>query len=175
MAFCSKRVLSDLNKNDLDIFKKPDHKFIYGALYTQYKEDSDIKDSRIWFFVVVISYDFSRGVITALTQDYKIVQAIGLIVTELVLLILLNQFRPFKTSLMNILNICASVLRLFVSILLTTLIFVNIQPLETVICILQFMLVFMLIFVILLQLITTIRDSCCKKKGSENEENEKNN
>ncbi|CAG8452574.1 16364_t:CDS:2 [Racocetra fulgida] len=161
--------------NKWKILQTSDHKFIYGALYTQYKENNDIKDSRIWFFIITFSYDFSRGVITGLTQDYNIIQVAGLIVTELVLLILLSRFKPFKTRLMNVLNICSSVLRLLISLLLITFIFVSIQPLETFIYILQFMLVFMLLFVILLQLITTIRNSCCKKKESENDDNEKNN
>ncbi|CAG8724135.1 16342_t:CDS:2, partial [Dentiscutata heterogama] len=45
ITFCGVKVISDLKKNDLEIFKKPDHTFIYGALYTQYKENNIIKDS----------------------------------------------------------------------------------------------------------------------------------
>ncbi|KAF0501277.1 trp-like ion channel pkd2 [Gigaspora margarita] len=174
MTICGVKILSDLYKNDSDLFKKSNHSYIYGALYTQYKEDSVIKNSRIWFFIVMVSYDFSRAVITGLAPNYKIIQSAGLTATELILLILFCYFKPFKTGLMNGLHICTSVLRLLVSLLLIIFIFVHIEPLEVLICVLHFILIFLIFFVIMLQLFTTIRNSFCKKKEIENEKNENN-
>ncbi|CAG8595343.1 3786_t:CDS:2 [Diversispora eburnea] len=50
--------------HDRDAFNTPVHTFIYGALYTQYRDHSEKKQTCLWFFAFTFAYDVIRAIAT---------------------------------------------------------------------------------------------------------------
>ncbi|CAG8574372.1 7718_t:CDS:2 [Diversispora eburnea] len=65
--------LLDLS-HDRDAFNAPVHTFIYGALYTQYRDHSEEKQACLWFFVFTVTYDVIRAVATGGARQSGVVQ-----------------------------------------------------------------------------------------------------
>src|SRR5581483_2837147 len=118
MIFCSFKILNALFKTPGD-FELPAYTILYGTLYTQYRGDPTVDEENcIWFFLFQIIFDFLRALIVGLGQRSAIVQIVGLLITELICLILLIRFKPFKTPLMNKLKIFISVVQFVILCLL---------------------------------------------------------
>ncbi|CAG8570133.1 6449_t:CDS:2, partial [Diversispora eburnea] len=61
-------------ENDRDAFNAPVHTFIYGALYTQYRDHSEEKQTCLWFFVFTFAYDIIRAIATGGARQSGVLQ-----------------------------------------------------------------------------------------------------
>lgn len=77
----------------------------YGLFYDQFKSDF------WWTFVPLIIYAFAKGAILALGDGKGLVQTVGLLCCELLLLIMLIVSRPYNTKAGNVLNIVIASVR----------------------------------------------------------------
>ncbi|CAG8597281.1 1917_t:CDS:2 [Diversispora eburnea] len=59
---------------DRDAFKTPVHTFVYGALYTQYRDHSEEKQTCLWFFAFTFAYDVIRAIATGGARQSGAVQ-----------------------------------------------------------------------------------------------------
>jgi hypothetical protein len=178
MIFCGYKILQTLVKFPENL-ETPPYTFLYGSLYTQYRDNSDDKETCIWFFAVTVTYDFLRALIVGLGQRSAIAQIIGLLVTELILFILLVYYKPFKTKLMNYLKISISVVQFVIVCLLipflgsTSLLYRLI--IDIVMKSLQFILTILIVSFTIVTLIVVIRNLINEGKKKDDEENiEKN-
>ena len=89
----------------------------YGLFYDQFKSNF------WWLFVPLIFYAFGKAAFIALGDGHGLIQAVGQLGCELMLLILLLWSRPFNTKAGNVLNIIISVVRVLSVVCL--LVFVN--------------------------------------------------
>ncbi|RHZ83319.1 hypothetical protein Glove_97g15 [Diversispora epigaea] len=85
--------LLDLS-HDRDAFNAPVHTFIYGALYTQYRDHSEMKQTCLWFFVFTFAYDVIRAIATGGARQSGAVQ------TSLIVILLI----PFLVNSINFLK-----------------------------------------------------------------------
>ncbi|RHZ83317.1 hypothetical protein Glove_97g13 [Diversispora epigaea] len=93
ISFCSYKILQDLS-HDRDAFNTPVHTFIYGALYTQYRDHSEMKQTCLWFFVFTFAYDVIRAIATGGARQSGAVQ------TSLIVILLI----PFLVNSINFLK-----------------------------------------------------------------------
>ncbi|RHZ85105.1 hypothetical protein Glove_71g22 [Diversispora epigaea] len=75
--------------HDRDAFNAPVHTFIYGALYTQYRDHSEMKQTCLWFFVFTFAYDVIRTIATGGARQSGAVQTVSLLITKITYFILL--------------------------------------------------------------------------------------
>ncbi|CAG8612726.1 7825_t:CDS:2 [Acaulospora morrowiae] len=117
VTICSSKIIKDMRSNR-EAFDSPAHKIVLGAFYTQYRDSSDAQESRVWFFLIPVVYDFIRAIVIGAAQKSSLTQGLFLLVTELVYFLLLALYKPYITDLMNKLNIGISFLKLAVVLLL---------------------------------------------------------
>ncbi len=174
IIFCGYKILWALLKNRAE-FKKPYHTLIYGSFYTQYRDHPTVEQSRIWFFIVVFTYDFIRALVIGLGQKSAVVQITGLFVTEVIYFTLLQRKKPFEVKLMNNLEICMSFLRFVVVCMLYSFLSDKRQHgIEIAIELLQLIIIGMLVVVIIMNIINSIR-GFINKKNNKNDEDTKDN
>jgi len=77
----------------------------YGLFYDQFKTDF------WWIFLPLIIYAFAKGAFIALGDGHGLIQTIGQLVCEAILLVLLLWNRPYNSKAGNVLNIIISVVR----------------------------------------------------------------
>ncbi|RIA95107.1 TRP-like family [Glomus cerebriforme] len=173
MIFCGYKILQPLKRNELEEYKKPSYALLYGSLYSQYIEDSSFKLTRIWFFIFPITYDFLRALVIGLGQRSAIAQIIGLLITDIIFLILLITYKPFKRPLMSYLKIGVIVLQIVIVILLIP--FIGNTPLlyriiiEYVMKSLQFIITILLVTFAIVALSVVIRNFM---KGNEEDKDD---
>lgn len=77
----------------------------YGLFYDQFKSNF------WWIFLPLIVYAFAKGAFIALGDGHGLIQTVGQLSCELMLLILLLWNRPYNTKAGNVLNIIISCVR----------------------------------------------------------------
>ena len=163
IAFCSFKILHDM-LSDRDAMDMPVHTFIYSAFYTQYRDDPEVQQTCIWFFACTLTYDFLRAITIGAAQTNGVIQIICLFGTEAIYLALIVGFRPFKTKLLNYLQISISFFRLAVIILLIPLLHDCVHDIFRILAlILQGIIIILLFTVIFIKLIALLGNSLCKK------------
>lgn len=77
----------------------------YGLFYDQFKTDF------WWIFLPLIIYAFAKGAFIALGDGHGLIQTVGQLACEVVLLVLLLWNRPYNSKAGNVLNTIISVVR----------------------------------------------------------------
>lgn len=77
----------------------------YGLFYDQFKSNF------WWIFFPLIIYAFAKGAFIALGDGHGLIQTVGQLACEMLLLVLLLWNRPYNTKAGNVLNIIISCVR----------------------------------------------------------------
>lgn len=87
------------------LFEEKKYMRRYGLFYDQFKTDF------WWIFLPLIIYAFAKGAFIALGDGHGLIQTVGQLTCEVVLLVLLLWNRPYNSKTGNVLNSIISIVR----------------------------------------------------------------